>query len=230
MFRDRVSHEPMGLNWVALLVGFAGGGLVATVVSAFVTHLIFHPVVSVRLDEKKGSHGRVTIYHFDRDSRKVIGTSQAKYFRLHVENTGRSTVRACSGYITKIEKRISGQSTASEEEVISLGWASYGQSDARDIPRGAFFHMDIATLYLDAASRGTLHLDRVSSSLENFFKDKATYTFKILVASDNARPNWITVEFTFDPERDRLEFEPVNRARYPWWAWYRWLGRSRRPG
>jgi hypothetical protein len=213
----------MEANWIALLVGFAGGSLVATVVSAFVTHLVFHPVVSVRLDEKKGSHGPVRLYLFDKDRREVIGTSQAKYFRLHVENTGRSTVRACSGYITKIAKRIGGQLTASEEEVISLGWATYGQSDARDIPRGAFFHMDIATLDLDPAEGSTLRLHRVSSSLENFFKDKATYTFKILVASDNARPNWITVEFTFDPERDRLEFEPVNRARYPWWAWYRWL-------
>jgi hypothetical protein len=67
---------------------------------------------------------------------------QAKYFRLHVENTGLSTVRSCSGYITKITKRVGGQRIASEEEVLSLGWASYGQSDARDIPRGAFFHMD----------------------------------------------------------------------------------------
>lgn len=212
----------MELNWVALLIGVAGGSLMATVVSAFVTHLLFHPVLSVRLDEKKGSHGRVTLYHLDQE-RKVIGTSQAKYFRLHIANTGLSTVRACSGYIINVAKRIGGQLTASEGEVISLGWASYGKSDARDIPRGAFFHMDIATLDLNPATGSTLRLHRVSSSLENFFKDKATYTFKILVASDNARPNWIPVEFTFDPERDRLEFEPVNRARYPWWAWCRRL-------
>jgi hypothetical protein len=212
----------MDLNWVALLVAFAGGSLVATVVSAFVTHLVFHPVISVRLDERKGSHGPVTLYDFDAQG-NVTSKSQAKYFRLHVENTGLSTVRACSGYITKITKRVGGQSTASEEEVVSLGWASYGHGDARDIPRGAFFHMDIATLHLDPAAGNTLGMHRVSSSLENFFKDKATYTFKILVASDNARPNWITVEFAFDPQRDRLEFKPVNRARYPWWAWYDWL-------
>ena len=218
MSYDRVSHKPMDLNWVALLIGFAGGSLMATVVSAFVTHLIFHPVISVRLDEKKGSRGPVTIYYFDKDRRQVIGTSQAKYFRLHIENTGLSTVRACSGYITKITKRIGGQVTASEEEVIHMGWASYGQGDARNIPRGAFFHMDIATLDLDPAKRSTLSVHRVSSSLENFFKDKATYTFKILVASDNAHPNWITVKFAFDPERDRLEFEPINNARYPWWC------------
>jgi hypothetical protein len=215
----------MDLNWVALLAAFAGGSLVATVVSAFVTHLIFHPVISVRLDERKGSHGRVTIYYYD-DRRKVIGTSQAKYFRLHVENTGLSTVRACSGYITKITKRVGGQLTASEEEVVSLGWASYGHSDARDIPRGAFFHMDIATLHLDPAAGSTLGMERVSSSLENFFKEKATYTFEVLVACDNARPRRIPVKFDFDPARDRLEFDPVNRLRYPWWAWCRWL-RSR---
>ena len=120
----------MDLNWVALLVGFAGGSLMATVISALVTHVVFHPVISVRLDERKGSHGPVTLYHYD-NQRKLIGTSQAKYFRLHVENTGLSTVRACSGYITKLTRRVGGQVTASEEEVVSLGWASYGQGDAR---------------------------------------------------------------------------------------------------
>jgi hypothetical protein len=87
----------------------------ATVISAFVTHVVFHPVISVRLDERKGSHGPVTLYHYD-NQRKLIGTSQAKYFRLHVENTGLSTVRACSGYITKLTRRVGGQVTASEEE------------------------------------------------------------------------------------------------------------------
>jgi hypothetical protein len=67
----------------------------------------------------------------------------------------------------------------------------------------------------------------VTTSLENFFKPKATYTFEILIASDNARPrSKIPVEFTFDPARDYLEFNPVNRARYPWWGRWRWL-RSR---
>jgi hypothetical protein len=59
-------------------------------------------VISVRLDEKKGSHGPVTLYHFDQDRRRIIGTSQAKYFRLHIENTGLSSIKTCSGFITKL--------------------------------------------------------------------------------------------------------------------------------
>ncbi|MEA2817947.1 MAG: hypothetical protein QOI93_5849 [Rhodospirillaceae bacterium] len=215
----------MDLNWIALLVGFAGGSLMATVIGAFVTHVVFHPVISVRLDERKGSHGPVKIYYFDAQG-NMTSTSQAKYFRLHVENTGLSTVRACSGYITKLTRRVGGQVTASEEEVVSLGWASYGKSDARDIPRGAFFHMDIATLHLDPVKGNTLEVQRVTTSLENFFKPKGTYTFKVLVASNNARPRWIPVEFAFDPAHDRLEFKPVNRTRYRWWGRWRWL-RSR---
>jgi hypothetical protein len=75
--------------------------------------------------------------------------------------------------------------------------------------------------------RGTpLEVQRVTTSLENFFKPKGTYTFKVLVASNNARPRWIPVEFAFDPAHDRLEFKPVNRTRYPWWGRWRWL-RSR---
>jgi hypothetical protein len=207
----------METSWIALLVAFAGGSVVATVVSAFVTHLVFHPVISVRLDERKGSHGAVTLRHYDQG--KFTHESQAKYFRLHIENTGLSTVKACSGYITKLTRREGGQVTNSEEEVVYLGWASYGHGDARDIPRGAFFYMDIATLHLHAAGN-KLEVKHLTSSLENFFKPGGTYTLEVLVASDNARPRRIKVEFTFDPSSDRLQFIPIKRARYPWWDWW----------
>ena len=63
------------------------------------------------------------------------------------------------------------------------------------------------------------------SSLLPFLSDgKATYELEILVAADNARPrHGIPVKFTYDPNSDDLDFEPVNEARYPWWARWRSL-------
>jgi hypothetical protein len=43
------------------LLAFAGGSLMAAVISAFVKHFIFHPMISVRLDEKRGSYGSVPL-------------------------------------------------------------------------------------------------------------------------------------------------------------------------
>jgi hypothetical protein len=53
-------------DWAALLIAFVGGSLMATVVSAFVRHRIFHPVISVRLDEHRGSYTDVMdVYSVD---------------------------------------------------------------------------------------------------------------------------------------------------------------------
>jgi hypothetical protein len=195
----------------------------ATAISAFVAHLIFHPVISVRLDGKKGCYGPMTVYHFD-DQKRLTGSHPAKYLRLHVENTGLSSIKSCSGYITKLTKRVGGLQTASEEEVVDRVWSNYDRT-VRDIPRGAFFHMSITRLDLPPTGGSALGMDRLPSSLLPFFEGgKATYTFEILIASDNARPRRnIPVEFTFDPESNDLTFKPFNRARYPWWAWFRWL-------
>jgi hypothetical protein len=198
------------------LVAFAGGSLMAAVISAFVKHCISHPVISVRLDERNGCYGLVPLY---RGGQKA---SDAKYFRLRIENTGFFSIKECSGYITKITKRVGAVHTVSEEEVLDLGWPHHPDIHTRDIPRGAFFYMDIATLHLLPAGGSKLGV-RVPTNLLHFFDDKDTYKFEILIASENARPHRkLPVEFTFDPASTDLTFTAINRARYPWWKFWRW--------
>jgi hypothetical protein len=129
--------------WTAV-VAFAGGSLMSTLVAAFATHLIFHPVISVCLNSKKGCHGPTTLLGRDAAGNEV--RSEVKYFRLYIENTGLSSIKSCSGYITELRKRVGGQEIRAPRDIIELGWAH--KSDApRDIPRGAFFYIDVATLY-----------------------------------------------------------------------------------
>jgi hypothetical protein len=218
----------MATDWTALLIAFVGGSLMATVISAFAKYCLFHPVISVRLDEKRGSYGAMEVLYLDPQQKPTGASFQARYLRLHVENTGFSSIKDCSGYITKITKRIPGTQSVSEQEVVVLAWA-HKDTEARDIPRGAFFHLDVASLYLLPTGRVLQVAHRTPTSLAPLFSGgkAATYEFEILIAADNARPRRrVRVEFTYDPNSDELRFEPVNKARYPWWAWWRWL-RSR---
>jgi hypothetical protein len=211
----------MDPGWGQLLVAFVGGSLMTAVITAFVKHWLVHPVISVLyLGEKSGSYGPMTVYQ--RDKELGLLSFDARYLRLKVENTGLSSIKACSGYIIGITSRARGTETTSKQEVVTLGWANHGLG-ARDIPRGAFFHLDIASLYLTPHGRKLRVSHEMPSSLEPLFPgDMATYEFEILIAADNARPRHIRVEFTYDPDNDELGFKPLDKARYPWWAFWKW--------
>jgi hypothetical protein len=204
----------MDMTWVAILA-FAGGSLSAAAIGAFVKHCIFHPVISVCLDRKKGCTGQVPLY---------IGTQyshEARYLRLRIENTGLSSIKDCCGLITGLTKHTADKGqTVPPQEVFYLGWAHNPESRMRDIPRGAYFYMDIVTLELLSPERRKLRFSTpFPTTLIDFFHDaKATYEFKILVAADNAKPQRdITVTFDYDPKSDDLEITPLDATRFPWW-------------
>jgi hypothetical protein len=204
-------------GWVQLLVAFVGGSLMTAVITAFVKNWLVHPVISVCIDEKRGSYETTEAIH------ATTGQSlEAKYLRLHVENTGFSSIRACCGYIIGITKRAGGTAIISKQEVITLGWANHGLG-ARDIPRGAFFHLDVIVLFIDPSGRTLSLTQNMPNTLAHLFSGEiATYEFEILIAADNARPRRIPVEFTYDPGSDDLKLEPLDKARYPWWMVWRW--------
>jgi hypothetical protein len=183
------------------------------------------PIISVRLQQNRGSYGSVPI-HFSGDKGNK-GIQPAKYLRLHVENTGRSTIKDCSGDAIRFSKRIDGREEAGPQDVLSLGWAHYGASNKRDIPRGAFFFMDVATLLLRPDGSSALYWERMPTNLQSFiFADhekRVTHIWKVRIVADNARPLTIPVEFTFDPRSQDLDVAWRNGSRYPLWSfWRRW--------
>ena len=111
---------------------------------------------------------------YDATGRDAAGNevrSEVKYFRLYIENTGLSSIKSCSGYITELRKRVGGQEIRAPRDVgRGSGWAH--KSDApRDIPRGAFFYIDVATLYGTVLSLS----HKFPTTLLNFFDDKGRY-------------------------------------------------------
>ena len=140
-----------------------------------------------------------------------------KFIRLYVKNTGLSTIKDCCGYITKLTKRTETEEEGvpKQQEIIDLGWSHYPQSTARAIPRGAFFHMDVVSLYLTVERE--LRPPHLPNTLKKFFRGKGSYKVWILIAADNAKPREIVVEFTCDPEHDELTPKEGNWECYPWW-------------
>jgi hypothetical protein len=198
------------------LVGFLGG-LSVWAISAFVTHWVMHPVISARLAKRRGCYVETDVGNPPQ--------YKAKYLRLFVENTGLSSIKDCSGYITKITKRRDGMIIPSEEEVVELVW-SQKNTDPRSIPRGAFFYMDVISLHLMPHGK-KLAVARLPYSLVSLFDPSAgDYEFKILIAADNALPRPLTVKFSYDPNSNDLTFTSIPKARFPWWAGCRRL-RSR---
>jgi hypothetical protein len=163
----------------------------------------------------------MTIYVRDNQQNEI--NFPARYLRLKVANTGLSSIKACSGYIIGITKHASGTKTISQQEVVTLGWANHGLG-ARDLPRGAFFHLDIGSLWLTPHDGRLLHVShQLPSSLKPLFDgSSARYEFDLLIAADNTPARRIRVEFTYDPTSDELRFVPLDRARYPWWMFWRW--------
>ena len=198
----------MATDWTALLIAFVGGSLMTAVISAFVKHCIFHPVISVRLDNESGSYGTTVVYQVLQQPEQLgghqlgpvqllTGGHQARYLRLHVENTGLSSIKDCSGHITKITKRVRGTPSQAPLDVVDLGWVNKNKMTT-DIPRGAFFHMDVVTLHLTdllPPERKLTIPQGVPTHLLPFFSDKATYEFEIFIAADNARPRRVRVKF-----------------------------------
>jgi hypothetical protein len=210
-----VTNNPAGV------MSFLGGGVIAWGVGLIWTHWIMRPVVSVRLDEKRGCYGPTQVFVTHEDGRQTY-SYDVRFLRLLVENTGLSSIKDCCGYITKLTKRTDKGDVVPKQEIISLGWAHHAHSSARSIPRGAFFHMDVVTLHLLPTGR-VLRPPVLPTSLMDFFAEKGTYEFEILIVADNVSRRKIAVEFAFDPQRDELTFKARNWARYPWWAWWRWL-------
>jgi hypothetical protein len=146
------------------------------------------------------------------------GTSElpARFLRLMVRNSGRSSIRDCSGYITSIERIRNSQKIGDKGEVLQLAWAHrHIQQPCRNIPRVAFFYMDIARLEIHGDTK-LLCLEEIPSTLAWIFDNKAsTFKFNIMIAADNALPFERTVEFEFNPSSDNLRvYYDVSQPRH----------------
>jgi hypothetical protein len=185
------------------------------------------PIINVRFGKKEGSHAPVTVAL--KNPQGEIFRVPAKYFRVRIRNAGLTTIKACSGQLIKVTRRVVGKAPdIFGGDECHLGSAHYSQNDTRDIPRGVSFQMDIATLVL-GSNGNQLFVGGLGRTIPttlfdflNSWSGKATYTLDVLIAADNATPRKVPIEVAFDPEQTELSYVPLN-TRYPWWRLWWWL-------
>jgi hypothetical protein len=183
--------------WVPILIGFAGGGVTATLINAAVKHWC-RPIISARLVPDIGCYVE--------SGRGNPQTHTAKFLRLQVRNTGLSLLESCAGYITRITKRQNGQVINDQREVLELVW-SHQSTAPRDIPRDAFFYIDVAALDRLAAGNNVLSFGRpLPHSLTGLVAGRASFELDILIAAGNAKSFPRKVRFDYDPANAELAF------------------------
>jgi hypothetical protein len=105
------SSAMSSMNWVIPVVSFLGGSMATHLVkSAF--DYVMRPVISARLVDHRGCY--VTT------SRGNPPTHNARFLRLLIENSGRSSIRNCSGYVTSITRIENGIPLPVQQEVLEL--------------------------------------------------------------------------------------------------------------
>jgi hypothetical protein len=135
-------------------------------------------------------------------------THQGKFLRLLVENVGRSAVKGCVGYIVSITKTEGGVPQPIEQEVWELAWTAAKGLTPRDIPRGAFFHLGLASLELTYPNcKLGLVVHSRYNHLEPFLADVGAFELEVVVAAENVEPVRRTVRFEFDPQQNDLVFQ-----------------------
>ncbi len=180
-------------NWAIALLGFFGGSM-ATWLVGRVHEYAMRPIVAVRLVEHRGCY--VTT------SRGSPPTHQARFLRLLIENEGRSPIKGCTGYITRITKTANNVVQDVQQEVLQLCWSASGGVTARGIPIETFFHMDVASLDLVPGPRIlNLGVGWLPNHLAPLLLGTGTFELEIKVAAENARPLDRTVRFVFDLNR-----------------------------
>lgn len=185
---------------VNILIGFLGGSVTSWILGSIYTWRN-RPIISVRLVPDKGCY--VTT------SRGNPPTHDARYLRLLVENTGRSSIESCKGYITSITRIVDGNRSPVQQEVLELGWSGGGGISPRSIPRGAFFYMDVASLDLVQGGPPVLQLavGWMPNHLAHLFQVAATFELAVKIAAENAAPVDRTVRFEFDPQQKDLQVQ-----------------------
>jgi hypothetical protein len=79
------------------------------------------PIINVRLGKKE--HAAVTVDVRDAQG-KIIDQFPVKYFRVRIRNAGLMSIKACSGQLTKVIRRVVGKTPAIfEGDECNLGWA-----------------------------------------------------------------------------------------------------------
>jgi hypothetical protein len=185
---------------VPLLVSFVGGSFATYLIQAFVSWRK-RPIIVAKFVERSGCYAET------RRGNNPAAPHKATFLRLIIENVGKSKLEDCTAYITRISKRVGNlPAVLAPREVITLKW-SHGLGGGRDIPRNAFFFLDVISLEQPAGGARHLALstDGTPNTQLEILNGAGHFEFTVLVAAGNAKAEPKRIEFRFDPQSAVLD-------------------------
>ncbi|MGE0210319.1 MAG: hypothetical protein AB7S41_01345 [Parvibaculaceae bacterium] len=198
------------MDWASFLVAFLSGGALVWFGQLGLDRWR-RPIMEVSYSPERGSEVQP----------KFGGDI---YCRLIVKNNGQTTIRDCTGMITRFTRRKEGVTT-NANEVIQLRWA-LSHEDIRDIPRGAYFHLDVVVrTFLGGLPALAVCTNRLPTTGQaEVLGGDGAYEIDILIAADNSPPVKCTLLLDIDYSVPNKLFKAKlkERAELPWpFGWMR---------
>jgi hypothetical protein len=138
----------------------------------------------------------------------VIGTRQAHYVRIRVQNVSNHVARICSAYLVNVERQDQrGEYSATDySDTIPLSWSCREPKSFEpiDIPASAAFFFNVVS-----AREGSKELQVATSVMPlrygSLLSTPGTYRFTVQVAGDEIVPVTLRVCARWSGEWDKLE-------------------------
>jgi len=151
---------------------------------------------------------QATLIDPQRSAVPIYSTHEAEYVRIKVINTSSFVAKGCRAYLVGVQKKNANGEFAPTIycDSISLAWSC--QEDRAhgplDLPKDVPQFIDLVTVR-DHSSEFRIEIKPVPLRYAGFFRDKGTFRFTVQVSGENVKPEFISVDFTWNGAWDKYE-------------------------
>lgn len=162
------------------------GSLVTALVTGFILGVYVQP-----LRERLFYHPELSVNFNPRDGRCVVDSSQCRWARVCVINSGKIHLQRCQAFVSNVEQKRGlfwADTKPKFSDPLALEWAVTGGYDFRDLPRKIPFFVN--TLVSDD-TKNELWLtvyDWGPERLRKIFTEHGRYRITVTVTGDQVKP------------------------------------------
>ena len=174
-------------------------GATAAIAGALITGIFdwFRQIISrprLKLDYLDEKGNRTEAIYPDKDFE-----IHELFVRVRLRNVGRRPAKGCRLFLIGLQEVKDGNvRSTSFYDSMELSWASYPEDfNPRDIPNGVENYANIASVTKNK-SGWVFHIRQIFSSHKDLMNYKGTYRFKLLATADNADPEFLDVDVSYD--------------------------------
>ena len=162
------------------------GSLVTGLVTGFILGVCAQP-----LRERLFYHPKLSVNFSPRDGRCIVDSSQCRWARVSVINSGQIHLRQCQAFVSNVELKrylFWADTKPQFSDPLALEWAVTGEYDPRDLPRKIPF---FANILVSEDTKNELSLtvyDWGPERLRKIFTEHGRYRITVTVTGDQVKP------------------------------------------